>query len=571
MLKKQYMKKLFATLVASSMVLAATGCGDTPKQSQIENTAVSNSESIAVSSEAKSSSETEIVAEPDKLSVLVIDKYVEDFDTNYYTLALEKEANVDIEFVKVSSADFNQKLSLMINGGDELPDLVITPNMGSAYEYGSAGFFIPLNEYFNNPEAMPNFYEHVPEEDRASMIKAKITEDGNIYAAPAHSPSLVNQYYDSRVWINTEWLDKLGLDMPTTTEELYDVLVAFKTQDPNGNGLADEIPMVSANSGAFALKYLMNAFEYASNRNAYYMNVDENGNVYAAYTTEEWKNGLEYIKKLVSEDLFTALSFTQDNTSTKAMVQNPDICTVGIYGAGNYNSFNSASPTAYEPMAPVTGPEGVRWTSYSPIYAGTSGYLVITSDCDNVDAAVRLMDAFYDRDISVIACLGEPEVDWTTNVPDGYVLAYAEGELTEPGYVILNNIWGSTNNKHWTKYGPTYLSLYDPLGPNGKGVDANDINTTADRMIGLNAEVCAGLYPKGQIVKLEHNAEDKTEYTDLHTAISTYVDESIVRFVTGDMPLSDWDSYIQELDKMGNDRYVELVQKAFNNSGLVTE
>ena len=71
--------------------------------------------------------------------------------------------------------------------------------------------------------------------------------DGHIYSFPwieelgagKESIHSVNDF----PWINVEWLNKLGLKMPTTTEELKQVLIAFKTKDPNGNGKADEIPM----------------------------------------------------------------------------------------------------------------------------------------------------------------------------------------------------------------------------------------------------------------------------------------------------------------------------------------
>ena len=48
-----------------------------------------------------------------------------------------------------------------------------------------------------------------------------------------------SQFY----WIRQDWLDKLGLAVPTTVDELHDVLLAFKNNDPNGNGKADEIPL----------------------------------------------------------------------------------------------------------------------------------------------------------------------------------------------------------------------------------------------------------------------------------------------------------------------------------------
>ncbi len=66
--------------------------------------------------------------------------------------------------------------------------------------------------------------------------------DGNIYALPQVN-ECYHCMYQQRMWIYKPWLDKLGLKMPTTTDEFYEVLKAFKTKDPNGNGKADEIPL----------------------------------------------------------------------------------------------------------------------------------------------------------------------------------------------------------------------------------------------------------------------------------------------------------------------------------------
>ena len=71
--------------------------------------------------------------------------------------------------------------------------------------------------------------------------------DGHIYAFPwieelgAGKENIHS--IDTFPWINVEWLNNLGLDMPTNAEELKEVLLAFKNDDPNGNGQADEIPL----------------------------------------------------------------------------------------------------------------------------------------------------------------------------------------------------------------------------------------------------------------------------------------------------------------------------------------
>ena len=63
-----------------------------------------------------------------------------------------------------------------------------------------------------------------------------------------------------KLWFNYDWLEKLGLEEPQTTEELYEVLKAFKTQDPNGNGKANEIPLTGSIEWSCALEYyLMNS------------------------------------------------------------------------------------------------------------------------------------------------------------------------------------------------------------------------------------------------------------------------------------------------------------------------
>lgn len=81
------------------------------------------------------------------------------------------------------------------------------------------------------------------------MSTAITAPDGNIYALPS-----INDCYHcsmaQKMWIYKPWLDKLGLDVPTTTDELYTVLKAFKDKDPNGNGKADEVPLTGAPRGS---------------------------------------------------------------------------------------------------------------------------------------------------------------------------------------------------------------------------------------------------------------------------------------------------------------------------------
>lgn len=129
-------------------------------------------------------------------------------------------------------------------------------------------------------------------------------DDGKIYGMPSVGMRQIDSI-QSLCFINQTWLDKLGMQQPTTVEELYNVLKAFKTMDPNGNGIADEIPMLG---GDMIINYVINAFMYYEQAHPYNIGKDEK--VYAPYTTDEFREGLKWLNKMCDEGLYSDLSFS---------------------------------------------------------------------------------------------------------------------------------------------------------------------------------------------------------------------------------------------------------------------
>src|SRR5690606_28535516 len=120
-------------------------------------------------------------------------------------------------------------------------------------KYGSEGFLLPLNDYLNETY-MPNFTRIL--ENEPELLAALSTPTGEVYVLPTMNRNALPQTNDTLV-INTEWLEKVGKEAPTTTDELFDVLMAFKEAgDLNGNGKADEVPMTfkygEGNTGLFS-------------------------------------------------------------------------------------------------------------------------------------------------------------------------------------------------------------------------------------------------------------------------------------------------------------------------------
>ena len=127
-----------------------------------------------------------------------------------------------------------EALNLMLASGT-IPDIVGSSRIKDfVNQYGPEGAFLPLNDLID--EHAPNLKKFFAE--KPEIAAAISAADGNMY----YIPYLPDGKYGRAYWIRTDWLNKLGLEMPETVEDYEKVLRAFKTQDPNGNGEADEVP-----------------------------------------------------------------------------------------------------------------------------------------------------------------------------------------------------------------------------------------------------------------------------------------------------------------------------------------
>lgn len=190
---------------------------------------------------------------PYTLTVLIPQRpEVADYKDNDLTRWIESSCNVNLEFEYLPSDDANQKLAIMINSGDKLPDIICTGNISvsDAYNYGQAGALLDVSDYYKNGLAV-NADKAVAQHPDWNLITNITCFDGSIYGVPRIqvSPSNETKY---KLWINQTWLDKLDMELPTTTEEFKEMLIRFRDEDPNGNGEKDELPCSAPPPGAAA-------------------------------------------------------------------------------------------------------------------------------------------------------------------------------------------------------------------------------------------------------------------------------------------------------------------------------
>jgi putative aldouronate transport system substrate-binding protein len=501
-----------------------------------------------------------VTAEPVTLRIFYQqESQVLDYVDNKLTKHLEEKTNIHIDWDLVSSRDKTQKLNLLLATGQGLPD-VFMGGMDTSLlvDYASQGIFIPLENYIENSSKWFKDVLALYPETKKMMT----TPDGHIYALPSLSfvePNMIS----SRLWMNKAWLDKLGLAVPTTTEEFRNVLRAFKTRDPNGNGRADEIPFIGATNGWNTIvdTFILNAFlQYPTTSNgtgAIRYIISPNGKVVPVFAQEEYRDGIMYLNELMREGLLDQVTFTQDVSQLRQVFESPGPELIGALTAGGANTFadrvNSMRYQDYVAVPPIAGPKGLRYAAYNPYgYYNSPNCYVITNQCKNPEAAFRFADYLYSEEISLWGRLGEPGVDY---IPNPGKKALDGGDALYEQVLV----WGVQQKAHW-QYTHPFYNFFD-----AKSVLNPDpfylTNILWNAMLAYRpyAPAAASCLPP-----LIYKVDEARELNDINTALIQYIDETRVRWITSGGADREWANYLRELDRIGLKRVMEITQAAYD-------
>lgn len=219
--KKRLVSGGIAALLVMALLLSACGKSSEPVGSG--NKAQSQtSTNAAAGSEAKEA--------PLELSIMTITPSATPAaDDNVIKRAIEAATNSKMTIQWISNNIYGEKLNLTLASG-EIPDLImINDPFGSTFmTMALQGAFWNLSDYIKD---YPNLANRIPD---IAWETTKLSDGGN-YGVPR--PRSVDG--ESFFIIRKDWLDNLGLEVPTTTDELKTVMKAFVEDDPNGNGIAD--------------------------------------------------------------------------------------------------------------------------------------------------------------------------------------------------------------------------------------------------------------------------------------------------------------------------------------------
>jgi putative aldouronate transport system substrate-binding protein len=455
---------------------------------------------------------------------------------------MEKKTGIHVEWIEIPEASFRERINLLLAGND-LPDVFMTgPTDSDIVRYGPTGTLIPMDNLIDKyAPLITGLFTQKPE------IKKYVTApDGHVYILPRYQElAFRNNYTD--MFINKIWLDKLGLAIPTTYDELYTVLKAFKERDPNGNGKRDELPMSWCSNWDFTSLFgSLGAYDTV---NADHVVVN-NRKVSFTANTPEYRDALVYFNKLYSEGLIDPEVFTQDSKQFYAKGVEKDALFGVFFDYIDENAVGyDRARSDYVMLPPLKGPGGKQVWNINV----HGGYLSrenfsITSKMKNPEVAIRWADLCYDRDISPQLCLG----------PFGIVIRWEGSRVIQ-----VEPPAGMTSDEFRFQHAPAHTT---PFAVYQSDYDRMNVADYISRKL-VRYETYRKYFPSTDTIfpPVYYLPQEESELAIIRTDIDGFVRQSRARFITGDLSItSGWNTYLQQLNQMNLPRYLEIAQKALD-------
>ncbi len=467
-----------------------------------------------------------------------------DFENLWFYNELEKKTNVHIDWEIVKDADWKTRLNLMF-ASNEWPDVIIRGEV-DVEEYGvTQGILVPLDDYLE--ECMPNYYSRLQMNNANASIPAS---DGKTYWIGNLTAQNVN--HDGTFFINKAWLEKLELAVPTTVDELTEVLRAFKTKDPNGNGIADEIPFSAADlihqtQGVYTHFAMfgvpLNRFIYAA--------IDENDKVVFPGYMDGFRAACEWLNLCYTEGLLDREAITQDSNVWGTKMN------AGQVGFTTYlRLINTAlQQPIVEQFTHILPPASEYGVSVPQILEVPSMGAALTIANKHIPETLRWLDAQFETETMMVSVNGP--------IQEGGPIAPTMKINDEGKYEILY----IPENNGLYEIVPVYHGQFFAPGDYYFDIYKMPPHRVERYNYAREYEAANVLEPRSfeylsKLVKLD--SEDALEATRLFNEIEKFMKESISNFITGGVTDENWQAFLDTAEAVRVGRYIELYQKGYD-------
>ena len=453
---------------------------------------------------------------------------------------LEKDTNVNIEWNNLPADGYQEKKNLLL-ASDDLPDAFYNSGFSDLdlMKYGERGTIIPLEDLIK--EYMPNLQKRL--EERPELKKIITAPDGHIYSLPrAEEMGLVKM--PNIQFINKDWLDKFGLDVPETLEEYHNALKTFVEKDANGNGKKDEVGLTFLYNGWCGnLGDLIGLFGIPDNTD--HLIVQDGKAVFSA-AQPEYKEALKYYHKWVEEGLIDPESTTQDISQLFAKGKTDDVTLGSFIWWEKTEMVGPAREDKYVVMPPLKGPEGkiVGRSNYSEY--GRDAF-VITKEDPYPELTARWVDQLYKPKMSA-------QINWG---PIGDI--YKEDKN---GMLVNKELpEGVAMGEYRQKVAPggPFIVLKDDFGK------VVDMEPRAKERLKILKQYYEPYMVDESYPQVFFGQEDLEKINRMKTDIMEFVNQKKAKWLMEGGIDEEWEGYIKQLNQMGLPELMKIYQKGLDD------
>lgn len=418
-----------------------------------------------------------------------------------------------------------------IFGGSDVLDFV--------NEYGPQGAFLPLDDLIS--EHAPNIAAFM--EERPDLFNAVRGADGNLYFIPYFPDGVFGQGY----FIRQDWLDALGLEQPQNVDELYDVLIAFRDQDPNGNGLADEIPFF-ARQPAELIRLVTLWDGRSSGSDTHHDFLVENGRITHPYIGDGYREGMTnlarwYAERLIDPEVFTRGASARDFLLSQNLggMTHDWFASTAAYNDRLQDSVDGFNFVAFPPPASVSG---VRIAEHRRILVKPDGWAIGHTNRDP-GATMRYFDFWFTEEGRRLANFG------------------IEGEhydMIDGSPVFRDEVLNSDQSVAAQMYqiGAQMFRGYRQ----DYEYERQWTNPVALEGIALYEE---GDYLVPDFLGVTFTPQERAVYDRRWPSIRTFMLEKQQSWILGASDITaDWEGYLRTIERMGMNEVLAVMQAAYD-------
>lgn len=474
-----------------------------------------------------------------------------DFPNLPMTKWFEEKTGVKINWIEVPNADMTSLFNASIASGS-YPDIYMIAT-SDLLAFAEDGIAVALDE------AIDQYSVYLKARlDANSEIRKQITApDGHIYSLPlvSYSP---HQATPAKMWVYTEWLEAYktatGASDPVTPDEFEAMLLYFKQNDMNGNGVPNDEIIITGNNnygheGGNPLAYILNGFcflPFSCNGGQYFY--VEDGKVASDLLSDGLREGLKYANKLYKEGLIIDEAFTQSlvdmrsvTTTTKDAVKVACIPAPYHFRMLTAQSVeNAVGFTDYTCLTPLQNP--ATGVSVTPGRNDSSFYLrvMVTSACKNLELAIRWLDLFYSDEVIKNMWYGGiyENGDWSIEEGVTSLAGDSKAVVRHNSVDDQNRMW----NGGWI--GSTWVTMEIATALVATGEELHQ-QEAAEKMMRYSKQVG---WPQ---ITWCNDLELAAEYSELKTLIESYATNSMSEFTMGIRDINDdaaWEAYKDQLN-----------------------